>query len=512
MSLSASLTKYLGNIKQPYIFWLPIAGLLQTISLAPLDIWPAGILSITLILHFLYRLPKSRGGFYGWLFGLGLFGSGASWVYVSIHTFGYTPIPLAVALTILFVMLLALFPALVFKLFLNIAPDKPLEFTLVFSAMFVIGDLFRGWFLTGFPWLYLGYSDINTPLSGWAPIIGIHGLTFITLLSGSSVWLFIKARSKYLRTISIFGIFVLALWAIGFLLKGHDWAQPASGEALTVATIQANIPQTEKWSPTALTHTLDTYSAMTNEVWNKDIIIWPETAIPALLQQVPTYLKNINKKAIESNTAFFTGIPNGLADKNNRFRVYNSILGLGEASGIYNKQKLVPFGEYIPLEDWLRGLIHFFDLPMSNFSKGQPNQPLLKARGHLVAPYICYELVYPDFVAKRAYEADYLVSISNDSWFGHSWGPLQHLQMARMRALENARYLIRATNNGVSAIINDQGQIQSRSPQFKAAILKGTVIALKGRTPFSYMGSIPIFLISLLIITFFSRLIIRRPS
>jgi apolipoprotein N-acyltransferase len=485
---------------------------MQTLSLAPLDIWPAGILSIPLLLHILHKLPKSHGGFYGWLFGLGLFGSGASWVYVSIHTFGYTPMPLAIALTLLFVLLLALFPAIVFKLFLKIAPDNPLNFALVFSAIFVLGDLFRGWFLTGFPWLYLGYSDINTPLSGWAPIIGVHGLTLITLFSGATIWLLVEKQSRHNRFTLSLAVVVLALWAIGFLIKGHPWAQPVTGKTLTVATIQANIPQSEKWSQEELNHTLTTYAMMTNEVWNKDIVVWPETAIPALRQQVPGFLKSIEQKAIDSHTAFFTGIPDGVLGKDNQFRVYNSILGLGQATGIYNKQKLVPFGEYIPLEDWLRGLIRFFDLPMSNFSKGKPGQPLLMAKGHLVAPYICYELVYPDFVAKRAYEAGYLVSLSNDSWFGHSWGPLQHLQMARMRSLENARYLIRATNNGISAIIDDKGHIQSRTPQFKAAILKGSVVALKGRTPFSYTGSLPVILVSLLIIAFFSRLIIRRPS
>jgi len=488
---------------------LPVAGILQTLSLAPFNIWPAGLLSAILLLQCLWTLPDHRGGFYGWLFGMGLFGSGASWVYVSIHTYGYTSVPLAVFLTLLFVSLLSLFPALFFKIFTRYKPQSATASMLFFSAIFVLGDVFRGWFLTGFPWLYIGYSNINTPLSGWAPILGVHGLTLFTLITGGTIWLALDNTQRSKLSVHILILLTLLIWVSGFYLEKKEWSQPITTEPLTVAAVQANIPQKEKWNPGQVTKTIRTYVNMTKKLWNNQIIIWPETAIPALKRQIEPFLKKLSQKAKSNDTALLTGIPTSTYDKNHQLRIYNSIIGLGLAKGVYNKQKLVPFGEYIPLESWLRGLIRFFDLPMSDFTKGSKNQPLLTVRGFKVSPYICYELVYPDFVAKRAHLAAFLVTISDDSWFGHSLGPLQHLQMAQMRALENARYLVRATNNGISAIINPHGAILKQSPQFQKAVMTGKIYPLKGRTLFSYWGSMPVIIFSLLFLFF--RLI-RRPS
>ena len=172
--------------------------------------------------------------------------------------------------------------------------------------------------------------------------------------------------------------------------------------------------------------------------------------------------------------------------------MHNSVVAIGNAQGIYHKQKLVPFGEYVPLQDLLRGLIAFFDLPMSDFRKGSQNQELLSVNGFNVSPFICYEVVYPDFVAKRSRDANYLLTISNDAWFGASIGPLQHLQLARIRAAENGRYMVRTTNNGVTAIIDDRGRISSRIPQFTRATLEGSVEIFEGQTPFTTLGSAPV--------------------
>ncbi|MDH4041784.1 MAG: apolipoprotein N-acyltransferase, partial [Gammaproteobacteria bacterium] len=185
----------------------------------------------------------------------------------------------------------------------------------------------------------------------------------------------------------------------------------------------------------------------------------------------------------------FVGAPY-LAEQGDGY--FNSVIAVGQGEGVYHKQHLVPFGEYVPLERQLRGLIAFFDLPMSAFSSGPPDQPPLRAGAYRVAPFLCYEVVYPELVARSARNSDLLLTISNDSWFGKSIGPLQHLQMAQMRALENGRYMIRGTNNGVSAIIDQRGQIVARTDQFVEATLTGDVEVMLGNTPFGTFGVTPV--------------------
>jgi apolipoprotein N-acyltransferase len=240
---------------------------------------------------------------------------------------------------------------------------------------------------------------------------------------------------------------------------------------------------------------------MSEDAWQSDLIIWPETAVPMVYDKARPFLTAMSKLAEDNNTNIISGIPYRRVDKeNSRYVFHNSIVSLGEGQNIYHKQKLVPFGEYVPLEDFLRGLIDFFNLPMSNFRTGSNDQELLKSFDYQAAPFICYEVVYPDFVAAQSSNADYLITISNDSWFGTSIGPLQHLEMAQMRAAENARYMVRGTNNGVSAIINERGQIKDQSEQFVQTTLLSEIQLLEGRTPFSYTGSKPILILCALLI------------
>ena len=215
-----------------------------------------------------------------------------------------------------------------------------------------------------------------------------------------------------------------------------------------------------------------------------DLIVWPETAVPVLRQHVQPYLAAMGEHARERGAALITGLPVREPNAAGEPRYYNALTSLGEGSGTYLKQKLVPFGEYVPLQDLLRGLIEFFNLPMSDFARGAADQPLLQARGYQLAPFICYEVVYPEFAASLAAQSDILLTVSNDTWFGSSIGPLQHLQMAQMRALEAGRWMIRATNNGVTALINPFGRISQQLPQFEQATLQGDVVPMQGLTPY----------------------------
>jgi apolipoprotein N-acyltransferase len=280
-----------------------------------------------------------------------------------------------------------------------------------------------------------------------------------------------------------------------------DWTQRADSP-LQVAAVQGNIPQQVKWDPEFLQQQLEVYLGLSSEDWHRDLLLWPETAIPVPQNQAGDLISFINKR-LAPDATLVTGIPwYGFVSSVQSKAFRNSVMATGDGQGTYYKQKLVPFGEYVPLQAWLRGIIGFFNLPMSNFVPGPSNQPPLKVGETSVMPYICYEVAYPDFVARNARQTGLLITISNDGWFGRSIGPLQHLQMARMRALETGRFMIRGTNNGVTAIINDRGQIQERIPQFERGILRGEAYTVTGATPFMATGSWPVLILASTLIVF----------
>lgn len=503
------LNIFKSNSKPPIpllAFSLLFAGSLQTLSLAPYGIWPLAILSVVLILwatkalNILIETSPKQGAFYGWLFGLGLFGSGASWVYVSIHVYGYASPALAGFLTVLFVGLLALFPALSFYLYFRWRQSCALRNVLFFTAIWVLGDAFRTVFLTGFPWLFVGYSHVHSLLAGLTPVIGVYGLTLVTVLTGATAYHLCTQAPKNQKM--LLGSVVMAAWLSGITLEKIDWTTPVKDGTRKVALAQLNIPQELKWLPSQRRKTLHLLEQLTNDHWQNDIIVWPETAVPILYDRALPYLERMGRIAREKDISIISGIPYRQFNDDGSQTVHNSILSIGKGDGIYHKQKLVPFGEYVPLQDLLRGLIAFFDLPMSDFRRGPEDQDLLAANKDSISPFICYEVVYPDFVNSRATDADILLTISNDSWFGASIGPLQHLQMAQMRAAEQGRYMIRGTNNGVSAIIDHKGYITAESEQFVQTVLSSEVKIMEGRTPFSYLGSYPIFALCALTLIF----------
>lgn len=268
-----------------------------------------------------------------------------------------------------------------------------------------------------------------------------------------------------------------------------------------MALVQANIPQSVKWDEARFESTLALYRDLSAPLWSKaQIVIWSEAAIPAFYDNVRDYFESEAALAEPYQGTLISGVPyrEPPTPAKPGGGVFNSAVALGNGGGVYHKQHLVPFGEYVPLESWLRGLIKFFDMPMSDFSAGPAGQAPLRAGAITLAPFLCYEIVYPDLV--RLGRADVLLTLSNDAWFGHSLGPLQHLQMAQMRALENGRPLIRATSNGVTALIDAQGRITARIPQFEQAVLEGSVQPMTGATPFSRTGSRPILLLCALLI------------
>lgn len=476
------------------------AGALTPLALAPFAIWPLALLSIALFYLGLRELTPRQAALRGWCYGVALYLAGSGWIYVSIHDYGAASPLLAGGLTLAFCAAVALFfalPAWLWARYLR-RPRPGVAEALAFAALWLAQEAFRGWFLTGFPWLYAGYSQLDGPLRGLAPLGGVWLLSFVLALTAALLCNLLQLRRQHLALASGLSL-LLGPWLLAQALNEHAWTH-AKGEPLRVAAIQGNVEQNLKWDPDALEAQLALYRDMTLASPPAELIVWPETAVPVLKEYAEGYLAVMARIASDRQAALITGVPLRQVNAAGERRFYNAITVLGEGQGTYLKQKLVPFGEYVPLQDLLRGLIAFFDLPMSDFARGPAQQPLLQAKGLRLASYICYEAVYPEFAAELARDSDLLLTISNDTWFGRSIGPVQHLQMAQMRALEAGRWMIRATNNGISVLIDPQGRIQSRIPQFQAAILYGEVQAMQGHTPYLRFGSLPLAIVAALIV------------
>lgn len=465
-----------------------LSGAAVTLSFAPFNIWPLSLVAAALLNIALEKSSPRRGLALGWAYGAGLFGTGVSWVYISIHDYGFTSTPLAVVFTGAFCLFLGMFPAITAWIYCRWIRDGVGGRILGFAALWLLSEWVRVWLLTGFPWLYVGYAYIDTPLAGWAPIGGIFLLSLLVYFSAACI-----AQSIFTRRWTLL-LGALAFWALGYSLQQQHWTQ-ATGNSLKIAAVQANITQDQKWLPENYEPTLMLYERMTLPALDQhDLVIWPEAAIPQYYHIAKPFLDVMAQAADQSNTALVTGIPYRTPEG-----VYNALAVLTGGSGVYAKQRLVPFGEYVPLEQWLRGLIRFFNLPMSSFSKGPAHQPPLRIQDQNVAAYICYEVVYPDFFVSQMNSAEILLTVSNDAWFGRSIGPKQHFQMARMRALETGRQVIRATGTGITAVIDERGQVASRLAAFEPGVLSTEVRGFQGDTPFTRTGSWPVLVLSTLL-------------
>jgi apolipoprotein N-acyltransferase len=480
-----------------------IAGVIIPLSFSPFDWWPLGFLAIALYYLCLQQATARQALQRGFAFGCGLFGFGASWIYVSIHDHSDAPTWVAVFITVGFVALMALYNGVHAWLWRRYARQSfP---ALGFAASWVLCEAFRGWFLTGFPWLFLGYAHVTSPFSGLAPILGVHGPGFVVALCGALLATLIAANagSSLLDKIKLLR-HQPALWSLVAVVvlsvATHtlQWTHPSQHAPVSVGMVQGNIPQDVKFDAAeGIQLGLNRYAELSKPLWQSDILLWPETAIPLRYQEQPELLAQLTAQARSHHTALITGI-----FYHTDLGLHNSVIVVGNGSGVWHKQKLVPFGEYVPLKSLLSNLLELFKLPLSDVSPGPAGQPLLEAAGLKIAPFICYEVVYADFVRQTGSEADLLLTISNDTWFGDSFGPHQHLQMAAMRARELGRYMVRATNNGVSAFINANGEIVAQTQQFTAETLQGSVLVYEGTTPFARFGSWPIWLLSLGIIGF----------
>jgi len=435
----------------------------------------------------------------GFLFGLGLFGVGVSWVYVAIHVFGYVPVPLAVVMTTAFVAFLALYPALQgyvsVKLQQRLGLSRTASLLLIYPTVWMLVEWLRGWFLTGFPWLNLGYSQLNTPLTGIAPLFGVYAVSWLTALTAAMVLIILLASKHKTRLLLAGGLTVLFIGATALSLI--DWTDK-QGESIKVSLIQGNAPQITKWDPEMIQSRLDLYANLTRQHWDSDLIFWPENAMTTFYHTlVDDYFTPLVAEAKQHNTDLVVGVPVLNEDTG---EYYSSFVVPGDKPEMYHKRHLVPFGEFVPLESLLRGLITFFDLPMSSFSRGSDEQAPLKAAGQLLAPTVCYEDAFGEEVIDLLPAATLLINGSNNAWYGDSFAPHQHLQISRMRAVETGRPLLRATTNGISAIIDHKGYIVKRSPQFETYVLSGEVQPRSGSTLYVRWGNWPVVVLAFVIL------------
>jgi apolipoprotein N-acyltransferase len=469
-----------------------LLGLLLPFAFAPYAHWwlaPLGLAALFVLWH--DTTPRAAA-WRGYLFGLGFLGHGVGWVQISIHQFGLPLYVFSVSMTALFVMFISLYPALAGWLLRRLpARGEVWRLCALAPVLWTASEWARGYFFSGFPWLLLGDSQLDSPLAGWLPVLGAQGASLVLALSaGALATAVVQSR----RRAWLLAGAVLP-WLLGAVLMDIEWTRP-DGPSRTVAIVQGAVPQSMKWSPEARAATLERYASLTAPHWGADIIVWPETALPAFPAEIPEFLAELKARAQAAGSVFLLGLPTAETAE----RYFNSLVLLGTADARYDKHHLVPFGEYLPFDALLRPALDFLSIPMSGFTPGPAQQAALRAGELRIGATICYEDAYASEVRKALPAANLLVNVSNDAWFGDSAAPHQHLQITRVRAAEAGREFLRATNTGISAIIDHHGGLRSRSPQFEPYVLKGEVTPRTGSTPFVRLGHGPLALACLLLL------------
>ena len=470
-----------------------LLGVLTVFGFAPFGAWALPLLTLggLFLLWRQCRTPRAAA-WIGFAFGLGLFGAGVSWVYVALSTFGEMPAGLAVIGTAGFCAYLALFPALAGWMTARFTAVESAPRLAFGAAAWVLAEWLRGWVLSGFGWLSVGYATMGTPLAGYAPIGGVllvslaYAICAALLLQAMLAVEARRARGALLAT----GVAV-SLWGAGFALSTLEWTRPA-GAPLAVSLVQGNIEQELKFHPEYRDNTLAIYADLARRATGR-LIVLPESALPMFADEVaPEYVALLREAAAKNGGDLLVGMfffePRPSATEDDRY--YNSVVSLGSAPlQIYRKHHLVPFGETIPGKAVFGWFIrNVLSIPLADQTPGAADQEPFAVAGERLAVNICYEDAFGGELARRVPEATLLVNVTNDAWYGRSLAAEQHEQIAQMRALEAGRPMLRATNTGITSIIDHRGVEQARLPWFTRGILEGEVAGRSGLTPYVRVG------------------------
>ena len=492
-------------INYGHLFRAFLSGLLLPLSFAPFHFPGTAILGLALFYAQICRGRSRHALLNGLFFGLGYFGLGTSWVYVSIHEYGHLNNLLSALITLFFLLYLSLYPALMAYIFRKLSTARYAFIScLLFSALWTLFEYFRATILSGFPWLLLGFGQFDAPSKYLLPVIGVLGVGFITCLAATL--LSTSIQQKGTKRFIFLASFVLLLLSPS-LLKQKVWAQE-DPKPISVGVIQANLSMRDKWDENLFWQLLERYKQDAESLLGTKVIVMPESAIPLPPSYVVDFLNEMHIKAKRAGSAIMLGIPQPTTVDENYY--YNSLISLGKAQGSYLKQHLVPFGEYIPA--FFQDISAWLTIPDANLMPGKSNQRLVKVQKHKIATLICYELAYGDLLRRQLPMAEWIVSISDDGWFGHSLAMYQQLQMAQVRSLETARYQVVANNDGLSSVINTRGEITALLPAFTSGILKAQLFSATGMTPWVYYGNLPILLICALIVLFYTGFRIVRQK
>lgn len=458
-----------------------LAGAGSVLAFAPFELFPLAFVSVAVLVWLLRAVTRARTGFLlGFAWGLGAFLAGVSWLYVALNRYGGVPMPVAALAILLFCAYLALYPGLAAALFVRARRGGPLAQATLFGGLWLVCEWLRGWVFTGFPWLAIGYSQTPpSPLAGLMPVLGVYGVGGLVVFAATLIALARWRRpAAALRTSAM----LLALVLVGSGLGRFAWTTPV-GEPLRVALIQTNIEQGLKWEPEMLAHWLDVNAELAGR-YDADLIVLPETSLPLLVEHLPPgYLDRLAGAARARGGDLVIGV----FSRDAQGHIYNAALSVGVSpSQFYAKRHLVPFGEYSPpLFGWFYEIA---DIPMSDQTPGPREQPPLQLGGQRIAVNICYEDLFGHELLDSLPEATLMLNLSNLAWYGRSLAQPQHLQIARVRALETGRPMLRSTNTGMTALVRPDGSVAGVLPQFEGGALQLEVRGYQGVTPYARWG------------------------